>query len=79
MVTDTTLPDRRGAYVDSRGSACWRTGTTSVAVFERSDFALLLASRERKKVNSVSVASDGWTEKTTSLDKYAIRATASCR
>jgi hypothetical protein len=74
-VTETFLPACNGVYADSRGSAFCRTGMISGEILEMKFFELFAVNRERWYENSDSVASDGWTERTTSLARYATLAT----
>jgi len=79
VVTDVILRDRTEWKTDSRGSAFWRTGTISGRSL---DTALgdLLATRDcRCFEKSESEDNEGWTETTTSLETYAIRATVNGR
>lgn len=80
VVTETSLPARRGVYVESRGSALWRTGRISGLEPETKLFALFSSKRRIWKEKSESTLRAGCTERTTSLAKYAILATVgSCQ
>jgi hypothetical protein len=77
VVTETSLPNRMGVNTDSKGSVLCRVERISGTAF--SDFATRLAAflveyDFRRLEKAESAASDGWTETTTSLDRYAIRA-----
>lgn len=75
VVTDTSLPARRGVYAESRGSALWRTGRISGLEPETKLFALFCSHRRRWWENSDSMLRAGCTDTTTSLAKYATLAT----
>lgn len=74
-VTDTSLPDRSGAYADNNGSALVRAVWISGGLLEMWLLALFKAKRCRCCEKSESVAKAGWTERTRSLERYAILAT----
>jgi hypothetical protein len=79
VVTDTKRPERMGVKTERRGSVLcltdWISGTASL-VFATKPGAFFAASCFRRLEKPDSEASEGCTETTTSLARYAIAATA---